>query len=60
MQINQRIGKEVAATLRVDTKSDISDNLAVGDDEIGFGSVAITNAGEIGQCGSDRSWTWVE
>ena len=58
-QRNAESGK-VIATVVADTKVEVTDELTVGDYELGFGSTALTVAGDIAICDSEGAWHWLE
>ena len=57
-QRNAESGK-VIATVVADTKVEVTDELTVGDYELGFGSVAITVSGDVALLDSDGTWNWI-
>ena len=57
--VTVRVGKKITATIFADTKDEVVSNLAIGDDVLDYGSVAITGDGAVGQMLSDGTWSWL-
>lgn len=57
--VTLRVGKKITATIFADTKTEVVDNLAIGDDVLDYGSVAVTAAGDVGQLDSSGTWHWL-
>lgn len=55
---SRRTGNKVIALLYADTKTEVTDNLVLGDNVIDCASKVYTPDLDIGVMNSDGTWTW--
>lgn len=57
-KVMSKAGNKVVAVLFADAKADVVSNLKIGEDDIVFGSRAVTADGDIAFLDSEGVWHW--